>query len=302
MSSLFNQWQSSANDQSPRLIAENIVSGCRQLATLPVIATRVMRLIHQVDVSNRELVKLIQHDQVLTAGIMKVANSSFYGFKSMILSLDRALVVLGQRTIRNIVFAISLNKLFAHQQAVHGFDPAHLWIHSVAVGHAAAWLSTHVTNENSEEAFLAGLMHDIGITIAMQNSKVPFADVLGEFLLVDDLAWPEIEMKRIGTHHGEIGAAACRAWGVPGRIEHAILHHHQPQMADQAHRKLVETVDAADRIVTWGRWGFSDRISLDDRTDKRIAFWVGDQEHRVDDLIDALPQVVAEFAVATFHA
>src|SRR6266542_2667408 len=112
--------------------------------------------------------KIVAHDPALATRILKVVNSAFYGLPGQIGSIDRAIVLLGLNAVKNIAVAASLGQLFRGVKLCQGFTAKDLWTHCIAVGVAARELARQMKVPIAEEAFLAGMIHDVGMLVSLQ--------------------------------------------------------------------------------------------------------------------------------------
>src|SRR5690606_37696748 len=138
------------------------------IATLPEITIKIIKLVEDPNSSAQDLNKVITNDPALGARILKVVNSAFYGLPGQIGSINRAIVLLGLNAVKNIAIAASLTKLFRGGQISPHFNAKDLWGHSIAVATATRLLADKVSLGLPDEAFLAGLIHDLGIMVEMQ--------------------------------------------------------------------------------------------------------------------------------------
>ena len=152
-------------------IAEQVVRSIPQIATLPEVAAKVVQLANGSETAAMTLMDVISFDPSFGARILKVANSCFYGMEKSVTSLERAIVVLGNNAIRNIALASSLARLYRIGDAGCRSTSLDLWMHSVAVATGAHLLAAKTKRVCPEEAFLAGLIHDVGIIVEIQARR-----------------------------------------------------------------------------------------------------------------------------------
>src|SRR6187549_3386357 len=135
------------------------------IATLPEITLKIIQLVESPTSTAQDLHKVINNDPALCSRILKVVNSAFYGLPGQIGSINRAIVLLGLNAVKNIAIAASLAKLFRGGDLTPNFSAKSLWTHSVITAATAKMLSDRIGLSVSDEAFLSGLMHDIGIMV-----------------------------------------------------------------------------------------------------------------------------------------
>src|ERR671916_662960 len=137
---------------------------------MTAVATPVAPVANDPQALVREAVKKVTHDPALVTRILKVVNSAFYGLPGQIGSIERAIVLLGLNAVKNIAVAASLGQLFRGTKLCDGFTAKDLWTHCIAVGVAARELAKQMKLPIADEAFLAGMIHDVGILIELQNN------------------------------------------------------------------------------------------------------------------------------------
>src|SRR5687767_6650477 len=138
------------------------------IATLPEITNQIIRTVEDPKSTASQLHKIVSHDPALVTRILKVVNSAFYGLPGQIGSIERAIVLLGLNAVKNLAVAASLGQLFRGAKLCDGFTPKDLWTHCIAVGVAARDMARQMKLPTADEAFLAGMIHDMGILVALQ--------------------------------------------------------------------------------------------------------------------------------------
>src|SRR5687768_15760392 len=140
------------------------------IATLPEVTNQIIRTVEDPRSTASQLHKIVSHDPALVTRILKVVNSSFYGLPGQIGSVERAIVLLGLNAVKNIAVAASLGTMFRGKTLCDGFTAKDLWTHCVAVGVAARDMARQMKIPIADEAFLAGMIHDLGLLVALQTS------------------------------------------------------------------------------------------------------------------------------------
>jgi HD-like signal output (HDOD) protein len=200
------------------------------LLTLPALPTVVARLIDAVDnpkVTATKLGILIEQDQVLTARILKVANSSFYSFPRQIGTVQLALVVMGFDAVKELALGLSAQSAFRAESAHPRFQIDLFWRHSLAVASGCRLLAPRFRNTAPGEAFVAGLLHDIGKLVLNQYMPAEFSAIQQELIASESI--PEsTEMALIGVTHGQVGSWLGERWNLPPHLCEAIRWHGEP--------------------------------------------------------------------------
>ena len=200
------------------------------LPTLPKVATEVISMVGDPDVSMKEIASVISKDPSLSAKILKVANSAFYGLSQRVASIQLALVILGLSRIKNLVIGISVFSTFPIKPGQPTFDREKFWEHSAGCGQIAKILADLLKCEMDGEEFVAGLLHDIGKIVLDQFFHDQFVKVI-DLTFEKDIPMIEAEEEVVGTTHAEIGSWLAEEWKLPLSLVEAITHHHSPQEA-----------------------------------------------------------------------
>lgn len=222
--------------------AARIVKAIGDLPPMPHIAAQVMEKLSDEDSAPREIQELIIRDQALAARILKVANSPYFGASRSIATLRDALLFMGFDSIRSLVTAAVMKGMFSNV----GLSEKLLWEHAVGCGFAARKVGEEVGFQPREEAYLAGLMHDIGKTALFLRAPVVMQEIMQE-VYNDGADFLDIEQRRLGFTHADVGGIIADRWHFTNDIENAIANHHQPDQAWSA-RKLTQIVGMANSI------------------------------------------------------
>jgi putative nucleotidyltransferase with HDIG domain len=275
------------------MIVDAAIARVGQLATLPEVALEVMRLADDPSATGDDLARVLSSDPTLCARVLKIVNSAFYGVRREVTSIGGAIVVLGFGAVKNIAVAASLTRMFRGTPLGHGFEPRDVWVHSIAVATAARLIATQLRTVDPNDAFLAGLIHDIGVIVELQACRDQFAQVLS--VAADDSSRPfrAIEQEHIGASHEAFGEALCRSWRFPLELQQVSGHHHAPLHLPDADRRLPAIVHVADVLAGQCAIGFS-RTVEDSTISAEVLAWLEVSDVHVDEWRAALPAIVAE--------
>lgn len=226
------------------LQVEQIVKRLMQLPALPTVVAELLASFGNGDVDIALLAQQISHDQALTARLLRVANSSFYGLQSRISTINEAVVVLGFRAVRSMVLAVGVSGVFRPEHCP-GFDPHAYLRHSVGVGLAARALA-QATGRNPELAFTGGILHDIGELVLATCFPEQYAKVLA-YRAQHDCTLVEAERDIIGLDHAVVGGLLADAWRFPASLRSAVAEHHAPSAATAD--SLADLTHLADGVA-----------------------------------------------------
>jgi putative nucleotidyltransferase with HDIG domain len=234
-------------------IVSKAVREISHIATLPEITVKIIELVEDPTSTAQDLHKVIANDPALCSRVLKVVNSSFYGLPGQIGSINRAIVMLGLNAVKNIAISASLAKLFRGGQLCPNFAAKDLWTHSVAVGTAAKMIADELGMGISDEAFLAGLMHDIGVMVELQSDRNKLIDAITKAKLSADgvpaNSLLDIEKAVYGADHQQFGSGLCEKWKFPKAFATVCGHHHNPLELPSGGRSLSCLIYVADRAA-----------------------------------------------------
>lgn len=259
----------------------------RELPAIPFVISEVLNAIDNPKLSAAALASIIERDQSLTMRVLRMANSPFYGFARKISTIDLAIVVLGTDTIKEIVLTLIIRKLFSKARSGF-FDVRQFWHYSVFCGAGARLIARKLGYRLAGEAFVAGLMHDVGVVIMVEYFPKLFIE-LRKFQRENQTSFNDAEIETFGSGHCEIGAWIAEKWNLPDRLCDAIRNHHgtftqvakeskikgkensnEPQMLT-AIVAIAEWFSQASGTKTWAEEKVGSQLYLADRILQDIA-------------------------------
>jgi len=230
---------------------ETLLNNVGELPTLPSIATAIMEKTMEASVSARQVAELVEKDQALSLKVLKVANSPFYRRIKEISTIRGGVVLLGFNVLKSIVLSISVINMFNEKQR-HALDFYKFWQHSIACAVCAKSIAGKILPASSEDAFVAGLLHDLGKVIADQiickhgeyNGVFEAMNRVGADII-------EIEQDIVGIDHASIGKYLMERWNLPGHLSNAVGYHHSLiDITDDVQTKqLCSIIHVADMVA-----------------------------------------------------
>jgi len=272
-------------------LVDRAVAEIGEIATLPEVTVRISQIVENPKSTARDLHDVIKNDPALSARILKVVNSAFYGLPGQIASIDRAIVLLGLSAVKNIAIAASMTRLFNGGSNISGFTGLELWKHSVAVGVASRMLASSQGKPAVEECFLTGLIVDLGLLVERQV----FPEKLGEVIrqhAASDRRFCEIETEIIGADHQAFGMALANRWRFPRALCNVIGYHHKPAELAEVNREQAILVNIADILSSRAGIGFCAMSARESYTEEMLAA-VQLEEPQIAEVAEELPQQVA---------
>ena len=240
---------------SKTLVAD-ILKKVTTIATLPQVTSQIIKIVEDPKSTAQQLNKVVVHDPALVTRILKVVNSAFYGLPGQIGSIERAIVILGLNGVKNTAVAASLGQLFRAAELCEGFTAKDLWTHCMGVAVIARDLARNMKLSLADEAFLAGLIHDVGLLVQLQLYPEKLREVCNAARR-EEVDFCELERRIIGLDHQQLGMGLAELWKFPRACQLVAGYHHQPQaLADQS-RHLVGLVHVADTLCCLSGHGFN---------------------------------------------
>ncbi len=244
-------------------VVQTMLRQCGQFATLPALAMQIIEIAEEPRTTWEDLHQVIAIDPAFGVRLLKLVNSPYYGLPRPIGTLHEALGLLGFRAVKNVAISTSLGKLFRGGRISATFDASELWTHSIAVATAAQLLSRS-TSVSPEEAFLAGLVHDLGILGELQSQGGLFATMIDSLNANHDLTFRSAENVAFQTTHEALGLAVCEAWKFPANLGLTAGFHHRPWELAVAHQVLPALVHVADVLAARQGLGYSRTVETRD--------------------------------------
>jgi len=203
-----------------RAVLRARVEGISKILTIPTIVSRITAMMSTGTVSAAEIAEEISKDQILTAKVLKLVNSGFYGFRQPITTITHAMVLLGLDVVKTIVVTASvLDIVDAMNQYMEG-----LWDHSLGTARAAKLLAERLGMPNPEEVALSGLLHDIGKVIIAQTFPEEQREI-HEAVRARQCLQIEAEQDVLGVTHPEVGMWLLKKWSLPPKMLYPIAYH-----------------------------------------------------------------------------
>ena len=224
-----------------------IMRSLKNLPAFPTVALKALDLLNKPEVSIQELVEVVQFDPSVTANVLRISNSAYFGLRREIHSLNQALLYLGTQQLLKIIIASGATRVMSRRTPVYFPESQGLWRHSISCALMVSLLSRELSLGDETISFTAGLLHDIGKVALCVHVEQQFQQIMSK-VEQDGLSFQEAEKAVLGLDHAELGGEMARMWDFPDRLRLVITCHHLDRPESFAD-DLVLLVYLADLLV-----------------------------------------------------
>lgn len=230
-------------------VVKVVIKGIEDLPPLPDVVRKILGLVDDTDASAKDLAQIITSEPSLTAKILKITNSSFYGFRQQVTTISHAVVILGFNEVKNLVLGYSIFSNILGEKEKKNEQELNFWRHNIACGVAARILGEETGYRNPEELFVIGLLHDIGKTVFHSYFTERYREAI-DGSVREHIPLFQMEKDLLGLTHADVGYWLARLWNLPVLIRDGIRFHHTPLLAKKSTSsfapKLVPIINYAD--------------------------------------------------------
>ncbi len=218
----------------------------KEMPPLPQSITQILEISRSTKSSAQDLAKVFERDPALAANILKIANSSFYGFTRKISTITHAIVCLGLDTVKSIALTSSTQEMLNNEIPAYDLEKGMLLQHSITCANCARIIAQRIGYKDCEEAYTAGLLLDIGKVILSRFAEDQFNQII-EKTKDNKTPFNIAEQEILGFDHPKIGGRIIKKWNLPPILIEAVQYHHQPEKA-KTNKTLTYIVHFADAI------------------------------------------------------
>ena len=234
----------------------------KSLPTIPSVLYNIIDCVGDDSTSASDLKKIVLNDQSISAKILNVANSAWFGFARRVEDISRAIVVLGFDTVLEISMYVSFSTFIKEASNSSIFEPEKFWMHSIASSEGAKHVAKDIKAISPEVANLIGLLHDIGKVMINYLYPREYEEIVKEAASTGE-SLSEIEKKRLGFDHSEVGEWLSDKWKFPPRLAACVEYHHSPESAPKKYLWEVQLAHIANNLAKIVAIGESGNLKTD---------------------------------------
>jgi len=241
-------------------LVSSILQSIQTLPPFPAVIQRALQLVNDPNTSAQEIVDVIQYEPSITASILKLCNSAYFGLRCTVHSLREAVVMIGFDQLLEIILSLESARFFYAPCKGYDLEEGDLWRHSVGCALSSRIISKRLHREVKPALFTAALLHDIGKMVLSQFIKDYFQEIK-KLIRDESLSFTEAEKKVLDIDHAELGGKITEQWHFPKSIVSAVRYHHNPLLASED-QDLVRIVYLSDIVSLFAGLGLgSDGLS-----------------------------------------
>lgn len=276
-------------------LKREILRKMEDLPPMPQIVIKARAFMGNPNAGINDLVKLFEKDQSIVAKVLRLGNSAYYGVSGKIATVKHAAVLLGLKTLSEVITMAGISNLMGRELYGYGFDSGDLWRHSLAVGFGAQFLADRIKPSLSNDAFVAGLIHDAG-KIVLDEYILERKDEVETFMAAGDHTYLDAEKNLLGLDHAEIVGNICKKWRIPDLITQGIRWHHHP--TGSGGNEMALFLHVADYFALMSGMGTSiSDLSYQMEPDafESLGFQEEELDYLLVDVMESVETIAAEF-------
>ncbi len=246
------------NQPNPAEVVRNKLSDDQSIVPFPQVVGRLVSALKDPQVNSSTLSQIIEEDAALTLRLLRMANSPMFGISNVIETVERAVTMIGKRPLKNVALTFAASSLFTQDSTTKTHKES-LWSHSLGCAMVGRGLAGHVDSLSPDDAFLAGIFHDIGKLFFFDAVPETYIDLVGT---KHGEALTSNERELFDMTHEDVGTHLVKSWQLSEKLMIAVGFHHQPENAI-AHRELASLVGCADALARKNGIGSEPDLSIE---------------------------------------
>ena len=262
------------------------IRNLKNLPTLPVVVGRILEVADDAGTSAKELADIIVNDQSVSAKVLNLANSAFYGFSRRITTIPQAVVVLGFDTVKSLALGVSVFGSLQQKVGKVSFDREQFWMHSIGVAEGAKLVAKSQGLKDVGTLFVAGLLHDIGKVILDTHFNDQYQDVMEE-MIDDGRSAVDVETDVLNIDHAEVGGWLSTRWKFPDVLIVPITYHHNLIGGEGENLNFALMVHLANILTKKNDIGLNHELEIPEPSDM-VEEVLGLDEQKVESISEEL--------------
>lgn len=276
-------------------LKSKILRGLVELPPMPNIILKAREIMEDPGSSLKDLAGVIEHDQAIVARVLALANSAYYGLSGLVSSIQHASILLGQKTLGELITIAASSKLLSKPLKGYMLHPGDLWKHSLAVALGSKIIAEKINTDCIEDAFIAGLLHDAG-KIILDPYIVERKKAFKKALENGQPKFIQAEKEILGFDHAEVMSRAVRFWRYPENQSTAIRYHHYPSRADDSEMAfIIHLADFTAKEAGFKSENGASPPELEPQTLRYFGFQKQDLSHIAAQITASVEKLIIEF-------
>ncbi len=265
-----------------------VLSNVYNLPAVSQVMMEVSNLLDNPTTNTAQLSAMIGKDQGLASKILSIANSPLYGLPRKVTTIDFAILIIGYQDIKNIVIALSMIESFKNKTDKY-LDQKEFWMHSIIAGNASKRIAEDLGFRIGSEAFVGGLLHDLGIPVIHKYFHSDFVEIVNK-VNEGGMSFAEAEVDQLGYGHNEIGKFLAEKWNLPQSHCNTIENHHKPHLAKEnvVLASVVHLADYMTQKLNIGAFYWDKDIELDESVIETLKF---DNREKLEEFIEGYKEL-----------
>ncbi|WP_232207774.1 HDOD domain-containing protein [Aminomonas paucivorans] len=282
------------------MIQRRVLKRVNDIPSLPQFVIDTLKKLDDPKSSAQDVADKLSRDEGLVLRILRLANSAYYGLPRRITGVSEAISLLGFKTVKSIVLAASVYKFMDGSFTGYALDRGELWKHSLSVAFASRYLAKKIKGLDDEEAYVAGMVHDIGKIVL--NDYVRFGyGIIAKLVEDDQVPFMDAERQVLGFDHAQVGGLIMEQWNLPETYMLAARYHHSPwelPEESKAHQVFVDVIHVANILCLMLGVGLgADGLQYKIHPESLERLGIADVEVLMSDLVDLMAKVDEEMVL-----
>mgnify|MGYP001016933273 FL=1 len=288
------------DERTRDLIQRRVLKRVNDIPSLPQFVIDTLKKLDDPKSSAQDVADKLSRDEGLVLRILRLTNSAYYGLPRRITGVSEAISLLGFKTVKSIVLAASVYKFMDGSFTGYALDRGELWKHSLSVAFASRYLAKRIKGLDDEEAYVAGMVHDIGKIVL--NDYVRFGyGIIAKLVEDDQVPFMDAERQVLGFDHAQVGGLIMEQWNLPETYMLAARYHHSPwelPEESKAHQVFVDVIHVANILCLMLGVGLgADGLQYKIHPESLERLGIADVEVLMSDLVDLMAKVDEEMVL-----